>query len=206
MVYPTTEDLWDTENGPTTYDEVNERFGVGTATPTKVIHGAGTSTTRLDGLATENLSTASNTTKAPSIAFIGRDTVNTRKDVGYIVCVPNDVNWSATATPNAGGFQFHPEVADAAPAVKMMLTNAGCLGLNTTTFGTSAAGSLNLGNGTEPSSSQADQVALYSVDLSAGNATLGLRTETAVVTETVTSDRTLSVRINGTTYKICLKS
>lgn len=50
-----------------------------------------------------------------------------------------------------------------------------------------------------------DGIRIGSVDLSAGNATLSLRTETAVVTESVTSDRTLSVQINGTTYKICLK-
>ncbi|MDZ4263758.1 MAG: hypothetical protein U1B30_15685 [Pseudomonadota bacterium] len=60
-------------------------------------------------------------------------------------------------------------------------------------------------DGAEPSAT-ADQARLYSADLSAGNATLGIATETAVVTETVTSDRTLSVRINGVTYKICLKS
>lgn len=56
------------------------------------------------------------------------------------------------------------------------------------------------------SASAADTVTLSSYDLSAGNRTLAIGTETAVVTETVVSDRTLSVRINGTTYKICLKS
>ena len=71
--------------------------------------------------------------------------------------------------------------------------------------GASGAGVVGIANGTEPSTSPADMVQLYSVDLSANNATLGLRTETAVVTESVVSDRTLSVRINGTTYKLCLK-
>jgi len=78
------------------------------------------------------------------------------------------------------------------------------LGIGTTTFGTSAVNVLGIANGTEPSTSPADMVQLYSVDLSAGNATLGIRTETAVATEAVTSDRTLSVRINGATYKILL--
>ncbi len=82
----------------------------------------------------------------------------------------------------------------------------GNVGVGVTVFGTSAATVLGIGNGTEPSTSPADMVQLYSVDLSAGNATLGLRTETAVVTESVVSDRTLSVRINGTTYKLCLKA
>jgi len=80
------------------------------------------------------------------------------------------------------------------------------IGFGATAFGTSAASVFGIKNGTEPSTSPADMVQLYSVDLSAGNATLGIRTETAVVTESVTSDRTLSVRINGTTYKICLKA
>jgi hypothetical protein len=86
-----------------------------------------------------------------------------------------------------------------------MLLKGGNAGLGVTTWGTSAAKVLGIGNGTEPSTSPADMVQLYSVDLSAGNATLGLRTETAVVTESVTSDRTLSIRINGTTYKLMLK-
>lgn len=63
-----------------------------------------------------------------------------------------------------------------------------------------------LGNGTAPTSSPADMVGIFSVDASAGNATLGLRTEAAVVTESVTSDRTLQVSINGTVYKFCLKA
>ncbi len=82
---------------------------------------------------------------------------------------------------------------------------SGNVGIGTTTFGTSAAKVLALFNGTVPTTSPADTVQLFSVDLSAGNATLGIRTETAVVTESVVSDRTLSVKINGTTYKICLK-
>lgn len=56
-----------------------------------------------------------------------------------------------------------------------------------TTWGTSAANVLAIGNGTVPSTSPADMIQIFSVDLSAGNATLGLRTETAVVTESVVS-------------------
>ena len=86
------------------------------------------------------------------------------------------------------------------------LDKSGNVGIGYSAFGTSAVGVLGIVNGTEPSTSPADMIQLYSVDLSAGNATLGLRTETAVVTESVTSDRTLSIRINGTTYKLCLKA
>lgn len=82
----------------------------------------------------------------------------------------------------------------------------GNLGILTNTFGTSADGVLGIFNATTvPSTSPADMIQIFSVDISAGNASLGLRTETAVVTETVVSDRTLSVTINGTVYKICLK-
>jgi len=63
-----------------------------------------------------------------------------------------------------------------------------------------------LGNSTAPTSSPADMITLFSVDAAAGEATLGLRTEAAVVTESVTSDRTLKVVINGTVYKFCLKA
>ncbi len=90
-------------------------------------------------------------------------------------------------------------------AERMRLTAAGNLGLGTSTFGTSATATLALFNGTEPSTSPADTVQLFSVDISAGNASLGIRTETAVVSETVVSDRTLAVKINATVYKICLK-
>lgn len=51
-----------------------------------------------------------------------------------------------------------------------------------------------------------DAIAIGSVDLSPGNATMSLRTETAIVSEVVACDRTLSIQINGTTYKLMLKS
>jgi hypothetical protein len=79
--------------------------------------------------------------------------------------------------------------------------------MGTTTFGTSAAKVLGIANGTEPSSSPADMAQIYSVDLSAGNATLGLRTETAVAADAaLESTHSLTVRINGASYKIMLVS
>jgi len=50
-----------------------------------------------------------------------------------------------------------------------------------------------------------DGIRIGSQDTSPGNATLSLRTEAAVVTESVVSDRTLRVIINGVQYRICLK-
>lgn len=46
----------------------------------------------------------------------------------------------------------------------------------------------------------------YDVGGTSSRRSLALGTEEAVVTESVTSDRTLAVTINGTTYKICLKA
>ena len=80
------------------------------------------------------------------------------------------------------------------------------IGIKTTSFGTNAVAVLGIATGTAPTTSPADMIQIFSVDASAGNATLGLRTEAAVVTESVTSDRTLQVVLNGTVYKLCLKS
>ena len=77
--------------------------------------------------------------------------------------------------------------------------------IKSTAVGTSGVGVLGIGSGTEPSTSPADMIQFYSVDLSAGNATLGLRTETAVAADVaLASTHSLSVVINGTGYKIPL--
>lgn len=79
------------------------------------------------------------------------------------------------------------------------------IGIGTATFGTSAANVLALLNGTVPSTSPADTLQIFSCDISAGNASLCLRTETAVAADVATaSTNSLSVTINGTIYKILL--
>lgn len=95
------------------------------------------------------------------------------------------------------------ELAESGVHVVLPTSN---LGVGVSGFGTNAVGVLGLGNSTVPADSPADMVQLFSVDASAGNATLGLRTEAAVASEAVVSDRTLQVVINGTTYKLCLKA
>lgn len=67
------------------------------------------------------------------------------------------------------------------------------------------SGSIALSNGQTPVTSPADMIQLFSVDTDDATASLGLRTEQAVVTEAVVSDRTLKITINGTIYKVCLK-
>lgn len=128
---------------------------------------------------------------------------------------PFDGTASGFFTGSSNGTQFAINAASGSTADlanwqvagvdRFRVTSLGNVGIKTGTFGTSAQGVLGIANGTEPSTSPADMVQLYSVDLSAGNATLGLRTETAVVTEAVVSDRTLSIKINGTVFKILLK-
>ena len=88
---------------------------------------------------------------------------------------------------------------------KARFTVGGNLCIGVTTAGTSALKVLCLSNAATAAADSTDRAQLWCEDLSAGNATLAMFVETAVVTETVISDRTLSVRINGATYKICLK-
>lgn len=91
-------------------------------------------------------------------------------------------------------------------SAKVWILGNGNVGIGTGTFGTSAAGVLGIINGTAPSTSPADMIQIFSLDLSAGNASLGLRTETAVVTESVAQASTLMININGTWYKVLLSS
>lgn len=105
-----------------------------------------------------------------------------------------------------GDLAFATKPSGGVTTERMRLTSDGNLGLGTSTFGTNATKTLALSNGVVPTTSPADTVQLFSADISAGNASLGIRTETAVVTESVVSDRTLPVTINGTVYKICLKA
>ena len=80
------------------------------------------------------------------------------------------------------------------------------LGIDTTTFGTSARGVLAIGNGTVPSTSPINTIQIFSTDISGGDATLGLRTEVAVATEVDETkfSHKLPVKINGSTYYIML--
>lgn len=55
-------------------------------------------------------------------------------------------------------------------------------------------------------SSTADKVKIGGYDIAAGRRTLAIATEETVTVESVTSDATLVVRINGTDYKILLKT
>jgi hypothetical protein len=111
-------------------------------------------------------------------------------------------DWSDSA--QGSKWDFYTGVNNGASRKVWTIDQDGGLKSQETTAFLTAPQALLTNNGTEPAAT-ADQARLYGVDLSAGNVTLGIAVETAVVTEAVVSDRTLSVRINGATYKICLK-
>lgn len=66
-------------------------------------------------------------------------------------------------------------------AEAMRLSNAGNLGLFATSFGASMAHGFAMGTGTAPSGDVADQFAMYSADIAAGNAAPHFRTENGSV-------------------------
>lgn len=82
------------------------------------------------------------------------------------------------------------------------------IGILTNTFGTSADGVLGIKNGTAPTTSPADMIQIFSVDVNTGVAplaSLGLRTEQAVEAIGLSvADSKLRVLINGTEYFILL--
>jgi hypothetical protein len=91
-----------------------------------------------------------------------------------------------------------------AATTRMTLDPSGNLGLNTTTFGTSAAGVLSLGTGTAPTTGPADTVQLFSVDRSAGNTIPAVRCEGSGVTNagitSTTVTHKIAMQVNGTIY------
>jgi hypothetical protein len=86
----------------------------------------------------------------------------------------------------------------------MSLNASGNLGLNTTTFGTSAAGVLALANGTAPTTGPADTVQIFSVDRSAGNTIPAIYCEGSGVTNAGITNTTvtnkIAIQVNGTIY------
>jgi len=87
---------------------------------------------------------------------------------------------------------------------RLRLDGSGNVGVNVTTFGTSAAGVLGLKNGTEPSSGPADTVQVYSVDRSAGNTIPAIYCEGSGVTNagitSTTVTHKIALKVNGTVY------
>ena len=74
---------------------------------------------------------------------------------------------------------------------------------NQATSETSQVGGMCLKQGTDPTTRTADQISIYAT--AGANSTLGLGTEQVIASESPTPDRTLTVKINGALYKICLE-
>lgn len=87
---------------------------------------------------------------------------------------------------------------------RVRIDGSGNVGVNVTTFGTSAAGVFAVKNGTEPSSGPADTVQIYSVDRSAGNTIPAIYCEgTGVTSAGITSTTVttkIAIKVNGTVY------
>jgi hypothetical protein len=111
---------------------------------------------------------------------------------------------SGSSQGNVGTITSHPLVFLAGNTERMRLDTSGNLGLNTTTFGTSAAGVLSLGTGTAPTSGPADTVQLFSVDRSAGNTIPAIYCEGSGVTNagitSTTVTHKIAMQVNGTIY------
>ena len=91
---------------------------------------------------------------------------------------------------------------------KMRLDSLGNLGIGVTAFGTAAVGVIGItADGTVPSSSPAGMIQIFADDTAAGatTATLAIRTEEAVVTETLVATESLNIWINGTEYHWMLR-
>jgi hypothetical protein len=120
-----------------------------------------------------------------------------------------NTDFAAFFRANALGFEWHLAPSGTAGNAitftqAMTLGGSGNLGLNTSTFGTSAAGVLSLGTGTAPTTGPADTVQLFSVDRSAGNTIPAVRCEGSGVTNAGITNTTVTTKIamqvNGTIY------
>ena len=87
---------------------------------------------------------------------------------------------------------------------RLRLDGSGNVGVNVTSFGTSAAGVLAVKNGTEPTTGPADTVQIYSVDRSAGNTIPAIYCEGSGVTNagitSTTVTNKIALKVNGTIY------
>ena len=87
---------------------------------------------------------------------------------------------------------------------RMRIDSAGNVGVKATSFGTSAEAAFGIANGTEPSTSVADQIVMGSVDLTAGNTIPYFRSEGtgmtgAGITNTTVTHK-IAIKVNGTVY------
>lgn len=112
-------------------------------------------------------------------------------------------NWTNTAQGTIITLSTTP-TGSTTQTERMRIDSAGNVGVKATTFGTSAAAAFGIANGTEPSTSIADQIVMGSVDLTAGNTIPYVRSEGTGMTgagiTNVTVTHKIAIKVNGTVY------
>jgi hypothetical protein len=74
--------------------------------------------------------------------------------------------------------------------------------INESTAETNSQGAISIKQGTDPTTSTADQMSIFAT--AGADCTLGLRTEASINSETPSPDRTLVINVNGALYKVNL--
>jgi hypothetical protein len=202
-----------TSGSALTFDGTNVAT-TGTASATKLIPTGGTATGNGMYLPSANtLGFSTNGVLNMSLdasGNLGIGTASPARKLSVVGIISGSDGTVTTEIANGGGVGFigtltnHPLAFQTNNAERMRLDASGNLGLNTSTFGTSAAGVLALGTGTAPTTGVADTVQIFSVDRSAGNTIPAVRCEGSGVTNAGITNTTvtnkIAVQVNGTIY------
>lgn len=186
------------------YDGANVRLGIGTTSPAAVGHFVG-GTNATIGLQIQDVTTDA-TDKLMRIKTASY--LNAEEPVTIFTC-------TASSTGNIVRIGGGNGTENAATSVQVFLATAvntlqgterfrfdgnGNFGVRQTSFGTSAAGVLAIGNGTAPSTSPADAFQMYAADQTAGNSVPKIRTEAGhIITLYTTNSGSAYSITNGTT-------
>jgi hypothetical protein len=100
-------------------------------------------------------------------------------------------------------YDFTDLTLGTANAARLTINSSGNIGVGTISFETSQVGGMCIKQGTDPTTQTADQISIFAT--AGANCTLGIGTEQAITSESPTADRTLTVKINGALYKLCLE-
>ena len=175
--------------------------GIGTLTPGSKLEVVGTSGYAADLKAPAGSARILSTTGTNSTQF---RLTNTAGNFYVALDSSTGSNFGSAYSANLWHDGNYPMRFATNNTVKMTLDAVGNLGLGSTTFGTSAEKALALANGVEPSTSVVNQIAMGSVDLTAGNTIPYIRSEGtgmtgAGITNTAVTHK-IAIKVNGTVY------